>query len=288
MGNEFENAMGEVLNDLANDSTSESTINSDSEGTAELETSTLPETDTNSEGTAELEQQNDGDVVDDETDNSTELEDLESFEEAPSTDAQIEKDAQAFARMRTQLKQTNQDLNTAKSIIEFFDVRAKQMGLSGIQEMMQKTVDAEMAKQAEKEGIPVDVLKRISDLETRVQQQDLEREHLVRSQKEQAVNHVFNDFVQSHSLGQKAINQLANDLVADGFNFDALMNMPSSAVTKILNSYLPNETLKQEALVKKEQIKKEVPPTGSTSSTVDTNSAIDKIAKMWSQGLQGY
>lgn len=277
MGDEFENAMGEVLNDFIGDSQQNS---ADSEGTAELDNSNLPETDSNTEGTAELEQQNEGEL-DDETNDMTELEDLGEGEEAPSTNTQTEKDAQAFARMRTELKQKSSDLENANNVIEFFDVRAKQMGLSGIQELMQKTVEADMAKQAEKQGIPVDVLKRINDLETKVRQQDVERENLVRSQKEQAVNYVFDNFVRSHSLGQNDVNKLANDLVADGFNFDALMNMPSSAVTKILNSYLPNESLKQEALVKKEQIKKEVPPTGSTSSKIDLSSEIDKIAKSW-------
>lgn len=277
MGDEFENAMGEVLNDFIGDSQQNS---ADSEGTAESDNSNLPETDSNTEGTAELEQQNEGEL-DDETNDMTELEDLGEGEEAPSTNTQTEKDAQAFARMRTELKQKSSDLENANNVIEFFDVRAKQMGLSGIQELMQKTVEADMAKQAEKQGIPVDVLKRINDLETKVRQQDVERENLVRSQKEQAVNYVFDNFVRSHSLGQNDVNKLANDLVADGFNFDALMNMPSSAVTKILNSYLPNESLKQEALVKKEQIKKEVPPTGSTSSKVDLSSEIDKIAKSW-------
>ena len=77
---------------------------------------------------------------------------------------------------------------------------------------------------------------------------------------------------------------MANDLVKDGFSFDALMNMPSSAVTKILNSYLPETSLKQEDLAKKEQIRKEVPHTGNTSSGSNTINEIDKIAKTWANG----
>ena len=279
MDKTFEDIIGETLNDLANDSQPVNNIESDSEGTADSDTSNLEETVIDSEGTADsnieetnLEETNTDDNV------LNESEDLGVVEEAPSIN---EKDAQAFARMRTELKQTNDSLNAANSIIEFFDTRAKQAGLAGIQDLMQKTVEAEMAKQAEKEGIPVEVIKRINDLETKVQQQDLERENLVRTQREQALNSVFNNFMQSHSLGQNELNKLASDLVADGFSFNALMNMPSSAVTKILNSYLPNETLKQDALVKKEQIKKEVPPTGNTSSKIDLSSEIDKIAKGW-------
>lgn len=279
MDKTFEDIIGETLNDLANDSQPVNNIDSDSEGTADSDTSNLEETVIDSEGTADSNAE-ETDLEENNTDDNVlnESEDLGSSEEAPSIN---EKDAQAFARMRTELKQTNDSLNAANNIIEFFDIRAKQMGLEGIQDLMQKTIEAEMAKQAEKEGIPVDVIKRINDLENRVKQQDVERENLVKTQKEQALNSIFDNFMQSHSLGQNELNKLANDLVADGFSFDALMNMPSSAVTKILNSYLPNETLKQESLVKKEQIKKEVPPTGNTSSKVDLSSEIDKIAKSW-------
>ena len=279
MDKTFEDIIGETLKDLTNDNQLVNNIESDSEGTADSDTSNLEETVIDSEGTADsnaeetnLEETNTDDNV------LNESEDLGDNEEVPSVN---EKDAQAFARMRTELKQTNDSLNAANNVIEFFDTRAKQAGLSGIQELMQKTIEAEMAKQAEKEGIPVEVVKRINDLENRVKQQDVERENLVKTQKEQALNSVFDKFMQSHSLGQNELNKLASDLVADGFSFDALMNMPDSAVTKILNSYLPNETLKQESLVKKEQIKKEVPPTGNTSSKVDLSSEIDKIAKSW-------
>lgn len=279
MDKTFEDIIGETLNDLANDSQPVNNIDSDSEGTADSDASNLEDTVVDSEGTADSNAE-ETDLEENNTDDNVlnESEDLGSSEEAPSIN---EKDAQAFARMRTELKQTNDSLNAANNIIEFFDVRAKQMGLGGIQDLMQKTIEAEMAKQAEKEGIPVDVIKRINDLENRVHQQDIERENLVKTQKEQALNSVFDNFMQSHSLGQNDLNKLASDLAADGFSFDALMNMPGSAVTKILNSYLPNETLKQEALVKKEQIKKEVPPTGNTSSKVDLSSEIDKIAKSW-------
>lgn len=279
MDKTFEDIIGETLNDLANDSQPVNNIDSDSEGTADSDASNLEDTVIDSEGTADSNAE-ETDLEENNTDDNVlnESEDLGSSEEAPSIN---EKDAQAFARMRTELKQTNDSLNAANNIIEFFDIRAKQMGLGGIQDLMQKTIEAETAKQAEKEGIPVDVIKRINDLENRVHQQDIERENLVKTQKEQALNSIFDNFMQSHSLGQNELNKLASDLIADGFSFDALMNMPGSAVTKILNSYLPNETLKQEALVKKEQIKKEVPPTGNTSSKVDLSSEIDKIAKSW-------
>ena len=272
--NAFENIVTETLNDLNNieqnsESTNEEVQDVESAPTLEdnAEDSSL-----NDENNEELEPENEADE-----DNVLDLE----AEEGPSD---YQKDNQAFARMRTELKQANNDLEAAKNVIQFFDVRAKQMGLNGVQDLMEKTVESELNKQAQEKGVPVDILRRINELENKVQQQDIERNNLIRGQKEREVNHTFDTFMQKHSLSNQDLNKMANDLVKDGFSFDALMNMPSSAVTKILNSYLPETSLKQEDLAKKEQIRKEVPHTGNTSSGSNTINEIDKIAKTWANG----
>lgn len=283
----FESIISETLNDLnANDSQDsqevEGTTNSDYQESTQndvVEDTSNDVQDNSSEDSTSLEdnQESENEINNDDDDESNIL-DLEDDEDTPSMN---EKDANAFARMRTELKQANSNLDAANSVIQFFDVRAKQMGLNGIQDLMEKTVEAEMTKQAKKEGIPVDVLKRISSLEDRIKQQDIERENMIKSQKEKDVNYVIDDFVQKHSLSQKSINKMANDLLADGFNFNTLMNMPRSAVNKILSSYLPKETVNQDILAKKEQIKKEVPPTGNSSSGPTLDDEIDKIAQKW-------
>lgn len=272
--NAFENIVTETLNDLNN-------IEQNSEGTNEevQDVESAPTLEDNAEDSSLNDENNEELEPENEADEDNVL-DLEA-EEGPSD---YQKDNQAFARMRTELKQANNDLEAAKSVIQFFDVRAKQMGLNGIQDLMEKTVESELNKQAQKEGVPVDVLRRINELEDKVQQQDIERNNLIRGQKEREVNHTFDTFMQKHSLSSQDLNKMANDLVKDGFSFDALMNMPSSAVTKILNSYLPETSLKQEDLAKKEQIRKEVPHTGNTSSGSNTISEIDKIAKTWANG----
>lgn len=272
--NAFENIVTETLNDLNN-------IEQNSEGTNEevQDVESAPTLEDNAEDSSLNDENNEELEPENEADEDDVL-DLEA-EEGPSD---YQKDNQAFARMRTELKQANNDLEAAKSVIQFFDVRAKQMGLNGIQDLMEKTVESELNKQAQKEGVPVDVLRRINELEDRVQQQDIERNNLIRGQKEREVNHTFDTFMQKHSLSNQDLNKMANDLVKDGFSFDALMNMPSSAVTKILNSYLPETSLKQEDLAKKEQIRKEVPHTGNTSSGSNTINEIDKIAKTWANG----
>lgn len=272
--NAFENIVTETLNDLNN-------IEQNSEGTNEevQDVESAPTLEDNAEDSSLNDENNEELEPENEADENNVL-DLEA-EEGPSD---YQKDNQAFARMRTELKQANNDLEAAKNVIQFFDVRAKQMGLNGIQDLMEKTVESELNKQAQKEGVPVDVLRRINELENRVQQQDIERNNLIRGQKEREVNHTFDTFMQKHSLSNQDLNKMANDLVKDGFSFDALMNMPSSAVTKILNSYLPETSLKQEDLAKKEQIRKEVPHTGNTSSGSNTVNEIDKIAKTWANG----
>lgn len=272
--NAFENIVTETLNDLNN-------IEQNSEGTNEevQDVESAPTLEDNAEDSSLNDENNEELEPENEADEDNVL-DLEA-EEVPSD---YQKDNQAFARMRTELKQANNDLEAAKSVIQFFDVRAKQMGLNGIQDLMEKTVESELNKQAQKEGVPVDVLRRINELEDKVQQQDIERNNLIRGQKEREVNHTFDTFMQKHSLSSQDLNKMANDLVKDGFSFDALMNMPSSAVTKILNSYLPETSLKQEDLAKKEQIRKEVPHTGNTSSGSNTINEIDKIAKTWANG----
>ena len=272
--NAFENIVTETLNDLNN-------IEQNSEGTNEevQDVESAPTLEDNAEDSSLNDENNEELEPENEADEDDVL-DLEA-EEGPSD---YQKDNQAFARMRTELKQANNNLEAAKSVIQFFDVRAKQMGLNGIQDLMEKTVESELNKQAQKEGVPVDVLRRINELEDKVQQQDIERNNLIRGQKEREVNHTFDTFMQKHSLSNQDLNKMANDLVKDGFSFDALMNMPSSAVTKILNSYLPETSLKQEDLAKKEQIRKEVPHTGNTSSGSNTINEIDKIAKTWANG----
>lgn len=281
MDNEtFASIIGETLEDFKNNN--EETDNTDQ---LDNDSNSAQESEEGQEGlestNAEEENIENSDEDDAEENSDEELENLNEEVDNPSMN---EKDAQAFARMRTQLKEANNNLENAQSIINFFDVRAKQMGLDGVKGLIEKTREAELSKQAEKEGIPVDVLKRLDDLETKVRMQDEEKEMLKKSQKEQSINYTFDKFMQKHSLGKDKVDNLAKSLIEDGFSLDSLMNMPESAVSRILESYLPKEALKQESIAKKEQIKKELPVSGKTSSKLDTDSEIDKIAKMWAKG----
>lgn len=278
MDKTFEDIISETLQDLdtSNEGTDDSQVDTDLEGTTESDDSQVD--------TETVNDETNDDTVDDETvdDESEDDEaDDEVLDEEDTEPGINQKDAKAFARMRTELKQSNEALSKSQELIDFFDERAKQMGLAGIEDLMEKTKEADLNNQAKEKGIPVDVLKRLDELENKVKEQDIEKEELEIAKKEQSINHTFEKFMQKHSLGTKEVDKLADDLFKDGFSLETLMDMPESAVSKILESYIPNEVLKQESIAKKEQIKKEVPPTGNSSSTVTLDDEIDKIAKMW-------
>lgn len=283
MDKTFEDIISETLEEFKTDNAETDNTNQLDNGSESAQESEESQEGLESTNTNEEDSETD-DIIEDNASEKNSDDELENLDEEVETPGVNEKDAQAFARMRTQLKEANNNLAAAKNIIDFFDVRAKQMGLDGIKGLIEKTREAELSKQAEKEGIPVDVLKRLEELETKVQMQDEEKEMLQRSQKEQSINYTFDKFMQKHSLGKDKVNDLAKSLIDDGFSLNNLMNMPESAVSRILESYLPKEALRQEAIAKKEQIKKELPVSGKTSSKLDTDSEIDKIAKLWAKG----
>ena len=284
MDKTFEDIISETLQDLdtGNEGTDDSQVDTDLEGTTESDDNQVDAETVDDEPV-------DDETVDDKTVDDETVDDESKDDEADDEvlDEEViepginQKDAKAFARMRTELKQSNEALLQSQEIINFFDEKAKQMGLAGIEDLMEKTKEADLNKQAEERGIPVDVLKRLDELEDRVREQDIEKEELEIAKKEQSINHTFEKFMQNHSLGTKEVDKLADDLFKDGFSLEVLMDMPESAVSKILESYIPSDVLKQESIAKKEQIKKEVPPTGNSSSTTTLDDEIDKIAKMW-------
>lgn len=271
MDKTFEDIIGEVTEEFNNENTNNEPAQTDTlESTPIVDEKAGGLTD-GSNSDEDLQNEND----------DFDQEDLEDFSEEDNTPSMNEKDAQAFARMRTELKEANDINKKNQELIEFFDSRAKQMGLNGIDDLMEKTKESEMKKEAEQQGIPLDVLKRLNDLEKEVNNQKSEKEALQKIAREQAVDRVFDRFVQNNPMNDKQVQQLANDLLNDGFSLDALSVMPEGAINRILSAYLPAEVSKQETIAKKEQIKREVPATGNSSSNDNTEDMIDKIARQW-------
>ena len=219
------------------------------------------------------EEESDEDEELDEEDDVDEEFDEEDDEVAPASNAN-QKDANAFAKLRTENKKY-------KDVIDFFDQRAKAMGLADIEDLMNKTKEAELKKEAEKQGIPLEYAKRLKELEDKVATQDAENANRIAQEKANRVKFTLDDFVQANKLGDKEVQKLAKDLLSDGITFDFLSNIPENTIPKILKSYLPDNVSKQKELEKKEKIKKELPLNSKSSTSTKTQEDdIDKIAKM--------
>ena len=74
------------------------------------------------------------------------------------------------------------------------------------------------------------------------------------------------------------MDKLSQDLEADGVNIDTLMNLPVSALNKMLSAY--TGTSYQKNLERKDAIKRELPVSQTSKIDVDdVNKEIDSFAK---------
>ena len=277
MDKTFEEIINETLNELSSE---EDEVNNDTN--LESETDDESEEDNSEESTEETADSEEDETDDDESEEEEELDEDEDVEEdfddeeeevSPASNAN-QKDVEAFARLRTENKKY-------KDTIEFFDQRAKAMGLEGIEDLISKTKEAEIKKEAEKQGIPLEYAKRLRELEEKVAIQDAENANRVALEKSNRVKNTLDGFVAANKLGEKDVQKLAKDLLTDGITLDFLSNVPENTIPRILKSYLPNEVSKQKELEKKEKIKKELPLSSKSNTSNNTQEdEIDKIAKM--------
>ena len=277
MDKTFEEIINETLNELSSE---EDEVNNNTN--LESETDNESEEDASEETTEETAESEEDETEDEESEEEEELDEDEDVEEdfddeaeevAPASNAN-QKDVEAFARLRTENKKY-------KDTIEFFDQRAKAMGLEGIEDLISKTKEAEIKKEAEKQGIPLEYAKRLRELEEKVATQDAENANRIALEKSNRVKNTLDGFVAANKLGEKDVQKLAKDLLTDGITLEFLSNIPENTIPRILKSYLPNEVSKQKELEKKEKIKKELPLSSKSNTSNNTQEdEIDKIAKM--------
>lgn len=277
MDKTFEEIINETLNELSSE---EEEVNNNTN--LESETDNESEEDASEETTEETAESEEDETEDEESEEEEELDEDEDVEEdfddeeeevAPASNAN-QKDVEAFARLRTENKKY-------KDTIEFFDQRAKAMGLEGIEDLISKTKEAEIKKEAEKQGIPLEYAKRLRELEEKVATQDAENANRIALEKSNRVKNTLDGFVAANKLGEKDVQKLAKDLLTDGITLEFLSNVPENTIPRILKSYLPNEVSKQKELEKKEKIKKELPLSSKSNTSNNTQEdEIDKIAKM--------
>lgn len=276
MDKTFEEIIGETLDELtSNEETdNETNLESDAEENSDEDMDESSEVNDEDDSEDPEDDSNESDEVEDDEDEDDVEEDLDEEDEVDSTPSSNQKDIEAFIRLRTENKQY-------KDTINFFDERAKAMGLSGIQDLIEKTKEAEIKKEAEKNNIPLEYAKRLRELEEKVAHQDAENANRIAMEKSNRVRNSLDSFVQANGLDSKAVQKLAGDLLTDGITLDFLSNVPENTIPRILKSYLPNEISKQKELEKKEKIKREVPLSSKSNTSNNTQEdEIDKIAKL--------
>ena len=266
----------DIISDVATELTNESPENPEEaeEEVVEPETEDEPEVEDETDNTddSDNEDTSDDDTTDDSEDEeeSFDNEDVEENDSNPSGT----KDAEAFARMRKENKQF-------KQYFDFFDQKAKEMGMQNVDELIQKTKEADLAKSAQAQGIPIEIARKLQELETKLETQERERAQEQEIARDNRVRQSFDTFVQANNLDEKSVNKLAKDLINDGVSLDFFKNIPENMIQKVLKSYLPSDFNKQKELEKKEKIKKEVPVSSkSNGSASSQDDKIDEIAKM--------
>lgn len=279
MDKTFEDIILDTLKELdGSEEAQENNVESEEdEETEETETEETEEVEeTTDEDDTEEESDDEGSTSDEDSEENDDVEeDLDEEEEleAPTIPSTNSKDANAFAKLRIENKQY-------KQFVDFFDERAKAMGLEGIDDLVAKTKEAELKKEAEKQGIPLEYAKRLKELEEKVASQDAENANRIAMEKQAKVKGQLDGFVQANNLDNKSVEKLAQDLLNDGITLDFLSSIPENTIPRILKSYLPSNVSKQKELEKKEKMKKELPlSTKSKASSNTQEDEIDKIAK---------
>lgn len=276
MDKTFEDIVAETLEELSSgeENNIDSSDNEDVQA-EDIDTDVDVDSDDDSDDETDADEDNSEDNEQSDGEEDVVEEDLDEEEEevAPNLNTNS-KDASAFARLRTENKQY-------KDVIEFFDSRAKAMGLEGVNDLIAKTQEAELAKQAKQENVPVEYLKKLRELEDKVNTQEQEKIQQMQIANETRIKNSLDGFVEANKLDEKTVRTLANDLLADGITMDFLANVPDGTINRILKSYLPNEISKQRELEKKEKAKKELPLSSKSQTSTNTEEDdIDKIAKM--------
>lgn len=196
---------------------------------------------------------------DSEETNNSETEDTsEETKETNNFATSAEKNA--FASMRVQNKEY-------KKTIDELDLIAKGAGLSGYEEFLEKAKENSIAKQAKKEGISVELAKKLNIIDEKLEEINIREQNAAIEAKKAKLAGTLDTFVKSNNLNKAVIDKLSDDLEKDGFTIDQLMNMQEKALNKIFSAYT-NVNI-QKSLDKKSSINQEMAI--KQSSKIDGN-----------------
>ena len=180
---------------------------------------------------------------------------------------------QAFAQMRVQNKEYSTKINELDAI-------AKAVGLNGVDDLIAKSKEAQIRKEAESKGISEDMARELAEFREFKEQYKQDKIDAANRAKEATLVNNLQNFITENKLSQDAVNKLSDDIAKDGITNEYLMDLPKSALNRILGSYI--DTNVQKNLERKEAIKNELPL--NQTSKIDTqsvNKQIDDLAKQW-------
>lgn len=195
-------------------------------------------------------------------------EDEESYDEGISNPTN-----QAFAQMRVQNKEYSNKINELDAI-------AKAAGLNGVDDLIEKSKEAQIRKEAESKGISEDMARELAEFRAFKEQYEQDKVEAATRAKEATLVNNLQSFITENKLSQDTVNKLSDDIAKDGITNEYLMDLPKSALNRILGSYI--DTNVQKNLERKEAIKNELPL--NQTSKIDTqsvNKQIDDLAKQW-------
>ena len=223
--------------------------------------------------TSELGSEYDLDFPTDDAEDSTDVDDTNLDEDEDTYEEISNPTNQAFAQMRVQNKEYSAKINELDAI-------AKAAGLNGVDDLIAKSKEAQIRNEAKNKGIPEEVARELAEFREFKEQYNQDKANAAYQAKETALVNNLQNFITENKLSQDAVNKLSDDISRDGLTNEYLMDLPKSALNRILSSYVGTNV--QKNLERKEAIKNELPL--NQTSKIDTqsiNKQIDDLAKQW-------
>lgn len=224
--------------------------------------------------TSELGSEYDLDFSTDDAEDSTNVDDTNLDEDEGTYDNEVSNSTnQAFAQMRVQNKEYSTKINELDAI-------AKAAGLNGVDDLIAKSKEAQIRREAESKGISEDMARELAEFREFKEQYQQDKVEAANRAKESALVNNLQNFITENKLSKEAVDKLSDDIAKDGITNEYLMDLPKSALNRILSSYVGTNV--QKNLERKEAIKNELPL--NQTSKIDTSSVnkqIDDLAKQW-------
>lgn len=184
--------------------------------------------------------------------------------------------SQAFAQMRIQNKEFSNKINELDAI-------AKAAGLKGVDDLIEKSKEAQIKAEAKNKGIPEEVAKELADFREFKEQYQQDKENAIYQAKEQNLVNNLQNFISENKLSKESVNKLSDDLEKDGITNDYLMDLSKNALNRILSAYVGTNV--QKNIERKEAIKQELPLNQTSKiNTESINKQIDDLARQWARG----